>query len=150
MKIFTLLLTFCLISTYVLAQSNEEAAVKAPIQQFFDGMRQSDSTMIKKTILKGAYLERIVTDANGTRISSTPFDGFIKGVASRPKGDLDEQLTSVELRIDDNMATAWTPYKFYLKGKFSHCGVNTFRLVKTADGWKIWSVMDTNRKDNCK
>jgi hypothetical protein len=30
--------------------------------------------------------------------------------------------------------------------KYSHCGVDVFMLVKTADGWKISTLADTRRK----
>jgi hypothetical protein len=47
------------------------------------------------------------------------------------------------------MATAWTPYKFYLDKTFSHCGVNAFQLFKSENGWKIISILDTRRKEPC-
>jgi hypothetical protein len=48
------------------------------------------------------------------------------------------------------MATAWTPYNFYFNGKFSHCGVNNFVLVKQDNGWKIQYIIDTRRRQGCK
>jgi hypothetical protein len=47
------------------------------------------------------------------------------------------------------MAAAWTPYRFYRNGEFSHCGVNSFQLVKMAEGWKIVYIIDTRRKEPC-
>ena len=70
-------------------------------------------------------------------------------LAEEVLGDLDERLTAIDIRIDGDMATAWTPYKFYYKGNFSHCGVNALQLIKTAAGWKIWSIIDTRRKEGC-
>jgi len=31
----------------------------------------------------------------------------------------------------------WAPYDFWRDGKFSHCGVDAFDLIKTDEGWKI-------------
>ena len=28
-------------------------------------------------------------------------------------------------------------YDFWTDGKFSHCGIDAFELIKTVDGWKI-------------
>ena len=29
------------------------------------------------------------------------------------------------------------PYDFWIDGKYSHCGIDAFDLVKTSEGWKI-------------
>ena len=30
-----------------------------------------------------------------------------------------------------------TPYDFWIDGKFSHCGIDAFDLIKTEEGWKL-------------
>ena len=32
---------------------------------------------------------------------------------------------------------------------FSHCGVDSVQLLKTADGWKIMSIADTYVREGC-
>jgi hypothetical protein len=46
------------------------------------------------------------------------------------------------------MAMAWTPYAFYLGDTLSHCGVNTFHLIRRGDDWKVFYLVDT-RRQNC-
>ena len=53
------------------------------------------------------------------------------------------------VHIDGHMATAWTPYAFYLGGDLSHCGVNAFQLFNGKDGWKIIRITDTRRREGC-
>jgi hypothetical protein len=66
------------------------------------------------------------------------------------KGEkLDEQLLSYDIKIDGDMAIAWTPYKFYFNDKFSHCGVNIFTLIKREQRWKIMGITDTRRRQGC-
>ena len=48
-----------------------------------------------------------------------------------------------EVRLHGTVATVWTPYDFWIDGKFSHCGIDAFDLVKTASGWKIAGVVFT-------
>ena len=50
------------------------------------------------------------------------------------------------IHIEKSLASVWTPYKFYLNGKVSHTGTNSFQLVKTAEGWKIQYIIDTRRR----
>ncbi|HUH33176.1 MAG TPA: hypothetical protein VLZ28_04430, partial [Daejeonella sp.] len=59
------------------------------------------------------------------------------------------RITFDQVLIDDNLASVWTSYQFYIGDKFSHCGVNSFQLVKGKEGWKIVYLIDTRRKENC-
>ena len=49
-----------------------------------------------------------------------------------------------EVRISGTLATVWLPYDFHADGKWSHCGVDQFTLVRTAAGWRIaamaWTI----------
>jgi hypothetical protein len=48
------------------------------------------------------------------------------------------------------MAMAWVPYSFFLGDTFSHCGVNAMLLVRSREGqWRIQSILDTRRKEDC-
>jgi hypothetical protein len=47
------------------------------------------------------------------------------------------------------MAAVWTPYNFYYNGQFSHCGVNSFQVIRFKDGWKIQYIIDTRRRTGC-
>jgi hypothetical protein len=46
--------------------------------------------------------------------------------------------------VSGPVAMVWLPYDFYQDGKWSHCGVDVFTLLKTDGGWRIatlvWSV----------
>lgn len=134
----------------LLAQQTEEPLVRVPIQQLLDGMKKSDSILVRQSLVVGARLETVSKNNSGeVFVRSDSFEGFIKSIGKATAGDLDERLTAIDIRIDGDMATAWTPYKFYYKGNFSHCGVNAFQLIKTTAGWKIWSIIDTRRKEGC-
>jgi len=61
----------------------------------------------------------------------------------------DEKIYAIEIRIDDNMAQVWTEYEFFLGERFSHCGVNAFQLIKQENGWKIFNLTDTRRREGC-
>jgi ketosteroid isomerase-like protein len=58
--------------------------------------------------------------------------------------DIVERGFDPEVRISGPVATVWLPYDLYIDGDWSHCGVDTFTLVRTADGWRIaamaWTV----------
>ena len=49
-----------------------------------------------------------------------------------------------EVRVSGPLAVVWLPYDFYLDGRWSHCGVDAFTLLKADGRWRIatlaWSV----------
>lgn len=128
-------------------QAAEETQVQLPIKQLFLGMKSGDSSLVRSAFAPGSRLETITKDKEGrTMVKNTDLKQFFATIGSQPAGALDERLAGMEIKIDGEMATAWTPYEFWFKGQFSHRGVNAFQLVKLADDWKIWSIIDTRRK----
>jgi hypothetical protein len=49
-----------------------------------------------------------------------------------------------EVRINGPLAMVWMPYDLYLDGRWSHCGVDVFTLVRHEGNWRIatmaWSA----------
>lgn len=125
----------------------EEQAIKAVIQQLFDGMRKGDAEMVRAVFDSTARLQSVATTKDGKTILKTEdITGFVKAVGTPHPVVWDERVLSYEIRIDDKLATAWTPYDFYAGDKYSHSGIDAFQLVKTDKGWKIFQLSDTRRK----
>lgn len=148
---YRLLIYFFLITSPILqAQSSAEwEAVKQPITQLFDGMRAADSSAVREAFLPGAGMYTAVTGAGQPLLRQGSLDAFVQQVGQMEAGALDERLQGYDIRVDGLMATAWTPYRFYLHGEFSHCGTNAFQLFRSAEGWKIAQVTDTRRQEGC-
>lgn len=128
----------------------EEDAVKATINLLFDGMRNSDTTAIRKAFAAKNIMETIAVNKDGKAIVRTDnINNFIKSIGTPHPEKYDERIVFTKVLIDANLASVWTDYKFYVGEKFSHCGVNSFQLFKGEDGWKIIYIIDTRRKENC-
>mgnify|MGYP001940416454 CR=1 FL=1 len=145
MKIGILLLT--ILPMVCFSQTSEEGLVKATVNQLFNGMKTSDSVLIKKSFHKNAVLQTITKTSE---VKNESIDDFVLSISKAEKGSLDERITFSNVLIAGNLASVWTLYEFYYKGQFSHCGVNSFQLVKSNNEWKIQYIIDTRRKDNCK
>lgn len=147
-----LLLGFWLLtsSVFVAKAQSEEEAVKAVIVSMFDGMRAKNAEQIVEAFSENAIMQTIQNKPEGTVIGSNTVAEFANSIGSVPAETyLDERLTDFIINVDANMATAWTPYQFYVNEKFSHCGVNSFQLVKINEQWKIVYIIDTRRKEAC-
>jgi len=136
---------FLLISISAFGQQNKD--IEKPIQNLFLGMKNADSELVKSAFAENAVLQTITKD--GT-VKSDNIQEFVASVSKFTKGDLDERIIVEAIHTDGNLASVFTPYSFYLKGKLSHCGANSFQLVKQNNEWKIQYIIDTRRKDNCK
>ncbi|GAB3890850.1 nuclear transport factor 2 family protein [Spirosoma agri] len=133
-----------------IAQSpTDEAAVRASINQLFESMKKADSTLIKSIMAPGARLQTVMNKQGEVSVQDEAISKFIASVGKAKPGSLDERLSGMDIKIDGELATAWTPYSFYYNGQQSHCGVNAFTLVKLAGAWKIQTIIDTRRKQNC-
>lgn len=148
MKLPVLLLGL-LLAAPSFAQSADEAGVRASINQLFTAMQKADSTLLKPIFTPTARLQTVVNKQGDISVRDEAIAMFISAIGKAKAGTLDERLSGMEIKIDAELATAWTPYVFYRNDQKSHCGVNAFTLVKMNGSWKIQTIIDTRRKDNC-
>jgi hypothetical protein len=129
---------------------NDESAVKAVINNLFEGMRKTDTALLRSTFTSQPILQTVARNREGkVSIRSENLDSFVVSIARPRKEVLDERISFETVRIDGDLAAAWTPYKFYIGDHFSHCGVNSFQLVKLDGVWKIQYLIDTRRRQGC-
>jgi hypothetical protein len=126
--------------------------IKNTINTFFEGLHNGDTTLVNKVVSKKLQLQTVIENAIGEiRLLETSKSQFLKMISSKkPTDKWFEKIQSFEIRIDENLASVWTPYKFYLNDNFSHCGVNSFQLFNNNGTWEIIYIIDTRRKEMCK
>ncbi len=133
------------------ANEAESKEIMKVIKQLFDGMRTSDTTLMRQTFHPDATTKRVIIDRAGESILvHTTVQQMLNGVATPHIVMYDERILSSEVRIDANLATVWAEYEFWNGTKFSHCGFDAFQLIKTEKGWKIFFLADTMRMSGCK
>jgi len=144
MRVFIILL-ITVFSLNTNASDKSASTITAPITALFDAMRNHDAQSLKGQFTSSAMLQRVI---KGGDVKNNDINKFAEFVGKTPK-HLDEKLLKVVINQSDNLASVWTPYVFYLDNKLSHCGVNSFQLVKTADGWKIAYLIDNMHQGDC-
>jgi len=144
---FSLLMLICA-SNATKAQSARDS-VMATVNNLFEAMKKADTILLKECFSPNAVMQTIQDSKGNIKVSNGSVADFIAFVGKETAGAADEQIMFETIKIDGSLATVWTPYKFYYKGKFSHCGVNSFQLVRLNSGWKIQYIIDTRRKEGC-
>jgi hypothetical protein len=131
------------------AQSTEDS-VKAAVNLLFTGMKNADAGTIRRSFADSAILQTITANAAGKTVARLEsVEDFAAHVGQMAKGDADERISFGAVRIDGPLAIVWTPYSFFYKGIFNHCGVDSFQLLLVDGVWKILYVIDTRRKNGC-
>ena len=150
MKKAGILFSLCLISFFQVHAQTTEDSVKAVVNALFDAMKTGNEQALRDCFSDSAILQTIANTKTGEKIIRTEqVSQFASSVSKLPKGAADERIVFETVRIDGPLAIVWTPYKFYFNGQFSHCGVNSFHLVKLNGSWKIHFLIDTRRKEPC-
>jgi hypothetical protein len=141
-------LTFALTSN---AQKSEAENVKETIIAFFDAFHKQDTTALKSMAKGNIKMQSISLNEDGqTILSETDYFQFVQNIASIPKDiTFEEKLLDVSIKVDGNMANAWISYEFWYQEELSHCGVNSFQLIKEDNKWKIIYLVDTRRREGC-
>lgn len=131
-----------------LPAQSAEAEVLEVVNRLFEGMRAADSAAVRSVFHPRARLASTGSRDESPQLQVIPIARFIAAVGAA-QDEWNELILDPEVRIDDNLATVWTKYEFYLADTFSHCGVDAFQLVRTTEGWKIISLVDTRRNEGC-
>lgn len=145
-----ILLTLFFTATIASRAQTTEDSVKTAVKLLFDGMINADAVKIQSAFADSAVLQTIgrVKDG-GETVKNEAVKEFVAAISKMSKGDADERIQFETIKIDGPLASVWTPYKFYYKGQFSHCGVDSYQLVRINGKWKIQYLIDTRRKQPC-
>jgi hypothetical protein len=128
------------------AQSPEHDRAYQVVVNLFDAMRTRDTAAMRAAFVPNASMQSLT--AEGVKFDT--MEGWLTGVGrARPGLVLDERLANPVINIDGPLAAIWVDYWFFAGERFSHCGVDSFQLVRQGDAWRIFSVVDTRRTEGC-
>lgn len=144
----------CMLCLGVSVQAQEPETyqeLRGTIETFFEGFHEKDSLVMKSVTSDEMVMQSIGKDADGeTVLEEVDFHEFLRSIVEIPaESTFREELHSFEVRAEGDMATVWTPYSLFMDGVLSHCGVNSFQLMKETEGWKIIYLVDTRSKEDC-
>ena len=127
----------------------DHGEVLAVVRRLFDAMRAGDSAALRSTMAPGVVLVSVSDRPGAPPFVVDSMESFIRAVGTPHAEVWDERTSNEVVHVDGRLAVVWADYAFYLGGGFSHCGVDTFQLVRTPAGWKIVALADTRRREGC-
>lgn len=145
-----LILTIAMHPDRVAAQDSDHDAIVETLTTFFDGFAEGDSTKMYSQVESGGRLVLTFNDADGNpgmrAIGMSEFVRMISGPREQP---IKETFWNPEIRVEDNLASAWVEYNLWVGDTIDHCGTDNFQLFRSSDGWKIVAIADTQQRTGC-
>ncbi len=138
-KVAALVTALVIFSSLALAQDERDAAI-AVVNQLFAGMKAKSAEQIKSVFAPDVHFLAIDKPRDGKGISKsriTTGEAFAKTISESKSAEYIEKMISPDVRISGDLAVVSGRYTFYVGDKFSHCGTDTFNLLRTEVGWKI-------------
>ena len=131
--------------------STNEKKIRLVLENLFNGMRDSDSALVRSLFHEDATLKStyFYEKLDKARIIEDDLEDFIIAIGTPKEEIWNEKIANVVILQDDFFAQVWMDYEFYVDDTFSHCGVNSIQMVITQSGWKIIDITDTRRKSAC-
>lgn len=121
-------------------------AAAAVANKLFEAMRAKNAEAIRALFTPEGQLVAIDKPRTGDGLSKTRVftaDAFAKMISEAKAAEFVERMPQPEVKVFGDMALVYGRYTFHVGEKFSHCGTNSFHLVRTADGWKIANAAST-------
>lgn len=123
-------------------------SVVAIVQEFFGAMEAGDSVRAGRTVHPQGTVFAVQVRGDSARMNVSAISGFPASVATS-KTRLLERMWDPTVLLRGPVAVLWAAYDFHIDGKFSHCGVDSFTLTRTALGWRIVSIAYTVERTGC-
>lgn len=130
----------------VAAKADDKQEAIATANKLFEAMRVKGAEAIRALFTPEGQLVAIDRPRTGEGLSKMRVftaDAFAKAISEAKAPEFIEKMAQPEVKIFGDMALDFGRYTFHVGDKFSHCGTNSFHLVRTADGWKIANAAST-------
>lgn len=134
----------------IFAQNVDSTEVMEAIGVFFDGLAAKDSTQMLSVSDPDARVVLTSSKTDGSSLMRPiPMPDFAGLIATRMQQQMAEVYWNPVVEVHDNLATVMLDYNFYIDDELDHCGKDAFQLFRSADGWKIIALADTQRRTGC-
>ena len=126
----------------------EKKSVLNKVQMFFTALEKQDTALFKNAVVADGQSWAVRKRNDSTIISWRSFGDRLYKFDTLAQV-IQEKMFSAEIKIHEQIAMAWVLYELSISGKFSHCGVDVFTLLKGKDGWRIVNISYTVEPNGC-
>jgi hypothetical protein len=139
------------VTTATTPQNTDSVAVASSVLQFYQGFQSSDTAAMRRTMASNMRLQ-FNQDRNGQSVTrDVPVDIFFSSIAGAKQRNeaVTVQHGSPVVRLTGNVATVTVPYLHSRNGRPWQCGVDTWQVIRVPSGWRITSLLETQKQSGC-
>lgn len=141
----TLEFTNCEIKPSLITENKD---VSATIDKLFELMSAHKPAEIIELHTPESQLTALIKEKDKNRIENLSREVFSKFFETK-RAELKEQMYDSKVRVFGDLASLDGRYIFTVNNKLQHCGMNSFHLIWTADGWKLGNSISTIEPTGC-
>ena len=131
------------------SQSDDRALILETVQKFFDSIEFRDRQLLESILVPNSLnISARELDDGEAQFNVMSYDEVVTAL-TRPGRNAKERSWDETVLIQGNIAVVWTPYDFHVDGVFSHCGIDSFQLIKQDGQWLISNSSWTLETENC-
>ena len=131
------------------SQSDDRALILETVQKFFDSIEFRDRQLLESILVPNSLnISARELDDGEAQFNVMSYDEVVTAL-TRPGRNAKERSWDETVLIQGNIAVVWTPYDFHVDGVVSHCGIDSFQLIKQDGQWLISNSSWTLETENC-
>jgi hypothetical protein len=147
--VFIAIILFVFVAAAFGQKTDDKAAVLGVVDQLFAEMAAANPAGIIALNTKDAQLAAIRKTKDGkVRLDAINPEQFSKFFTDKT-AVVQEYMYDPKVVVDGDWAMVWGRYVFFVSNKLSHCGIDQFNLVRTAEGWKLANGASTIDPSAC-
>ena len=121
-------------------RTSDEMAAIAAADSLLSALSRGDKPGIARFTTDSAILG---SSALRDGVERVRVHSWAEDLARNDPRRLTERGYADTARVQDRLAQVWMPYDIYIDGKWSHCGIDAFTLLKVAGQWKTVALFYT-------
>lgn len=129
--------------------SSDGKDVIASVNKLWKLMSAHDPAQIMALHTPDSQLTALVKNKEGKgRVDHLSREAFSK-FFEKKTAEIEEKMYDENIKVFGDLALVDGRYAFLVNGKVSHCGMNSFHLIRTADGWLLGNSISTIEPNGC-
>lgn len=129
--------------------SVENKDALASVNQLWELMTAHNPTEIIALHTPESQLTALIKGKdNKNQIENLSREAFSK-FFEKKTAEIQEKMYDENIKVYGDLALVDGRYAFLVNGKLQHCGMNSFHLIRTAEGWKLGNSISTIEPNGC-
>lgn len=129
--------------------SGEKQNALAAVEKLFELMAAHKPAEIIEMHTPESQLTALIKNKDGkSRTENLTREAFSK-FFEKKTAELAEKMYAPEVKVSGDLAWVDGRYIFTVNNKLQHCGMNSFHLIRTNDGWKLGNSISTIEPNGC-